>query len=342
MFDKLKRLFVFIIGVYLFYKYYPNHFYSYENQYFSECNCNNSDSVKLYRSKTGNFFVSYTNKSYEIDLQSHVFTCDIYSSLKRGPNQKVISFCLFGNSKRFYYLLLEIAEKVKYFYPDHLIRIYHNSSLDKTFKCELECSKNFVDFCNINKLPISIGKINTYLNVDYLNSRMWRFLPVGDTFVDLFHSRDSDSIILQREKDSVEEWLKTDHIVHIMRDHPAENWLIQAGMWGFKTSHERKLANQLFDQLINKTIAKRFNHDGMSLNKFADQSFLAQYLYPKIHKNATIHDSFTCKIHNDSKPFPTRRAGSCYVGVIGKCNENIEFWHKCPIECRPKDHLNWE
>ncbi|CAF0972538.1 unnamed protein product, partial [Brachionus calyciflorus] len=46
---------------------------------------------------------------------------------------------------------------------------------------------------------------------------MWRFLAVGDTFVDLVHCRDSDSLILQREIDSVEEWLRTDNIIHIMR-----------------------------------------------------------------------------------------------------------------------------
>ena len=45
----------------------------------------------------------------------------------------------------------------------------------------------------------------------------WRWLPIGDSFVDIFSSRDSDSYFLQREVDSVNVWLSSNKPGHIMR-----------------------------------------------------------------------------------------------------------------------------
>lgn len=38
--------------------------------------------------------------------------------------------------------------------------------------------------------------------------------------VDTFMSRDADSRIIPREEAAVREWLTTDRIFHVMRDHP--------------------------------------------------------------------------------------------------------------------------
>ena len=40
---------------------------------------------------------------------------------------------------------------------------------------------------------------------------------VGDHFVDMFISRDTDSTIFDREVVAVKEWLKTNTIFHVMR-----------------------------------------------------------------------------------------------------------------------------
>ena len=52
---------------------------------------------------------------------------------------------------------------------------------------------------------------------------------MADDFVDVFSSRDSDSNIIQREKDSVGEWLKSNNLFHIMRDNPFHNTVILGG-----------------------------------------------------------------------------------------------------------------
>jgi hypothetical protein len=54
-----------------------------------------------------------------------------------------------------------------------------------------------------------------------------------DDMVDTVMSRDSDSRIIPREEDAVREWLTSDKIFHIMRDHPWQCVNILAGIIGF-------------------------------------------------------------------------------------------------------------
>lgn len=110
---------------------------------------------------------------------------------------------------------------VKKFYPDWIIRVYHDSSILDDIKCELECLKDDqqklfdnIDFCDIENLQST--RINSW-NANYTHSMMWRWFPIGDHLVDAFISRDTDSIIIQREIDSVNVWLSSDKYGHIMR-----------------------------------------------------------------------------------------------------------------------------
>lgn len=132
------------------------------------------------------------------DLNSAKFTCNLFAEFKRGKNQKVISYSLFGNNSRYFNLIGSLIKQAKNFYPDWSIRIYSDDHLNESIKCLHECSsENNVDFCNVNKLPIDPNK-NILLNASYIMPTMWRFLPMGDSFVKNMVSRDSDSFIIQR------------------------------------------------------------------------------------------------------------------------------------------------
>ena len=50
-----------------------------------------------------------------------------------------------------------------------------------------------------------------------MHAMKWRFMPVGDSFVEAFMSRDSDSMVTQREVSSVNVWLNSSLAGHIMR-----------------------------------------------------------------------------------------------------------------------------
>jgi hypothetical protein len=108
------------------------------------------------------------------------------------------------------------------------MRIYYDESIDKSIICEIECQKNEkeayydnVDFCDINniELKVNYSKLvgDLTLNGSYIHAAIWRWFPIGDSFVEVFSSRDTDSFLIQREIDSVNVWLKSDKVGHIMR-----------------------------------------------------------------------------------------------------------------------------
>lgn len=61
------------------------------------------------------------------------------------------------------------------------------------------------------------GKLNKTWSAEYIHAMKWRWFPIFDRFVDVFMSRDIDSIIYQREIKAVNAWLESDKPGHIMR-----------------------------------------------------------------------------------------------------------------------------
>ena len=64
-----------------------------------------------------------------------------------------------------------------------------------------------------------------------LLTEVWRFFPTLDTQVEIFMSRDLDSPIKPREVEAVDEWVKSEKALHVMRDHPAHGVPMLGGLW---------------------------------------------------------------------------------------------------------------
>ncbi len=188
----------------------------------SDCACRNESKIKL--SKFSSFYLAYTESNKILlnitknEFDNLIFTCGFYKSLLRGPRQKVISYSLYGKNNLYYDQLKKLSHLIKSKYPDWLMRIYHDDSIDSSIICELDCleDNNNVDFCDVNNLPIKNSMLSAW-SLSYLHAMAWRWLPIGDSFVDIFSSRDLDSLITQREIDSVNVWLESDKTAHIMR-----------------------------------------------------------------------------------------------------------------------------
>lgn len=169
-------------------------------------------------------------------------------SFARGYNQKVVTYALFGNAansstfKRYYSLLENISLSVQNYYPEYSIRIYHNiEEQDEGYKslCNIFCSFSNVDLCSVNTLykhltEKSRGCKKTQMPIEPrfikgLNPKMYRYLVMLDPQVDVFLSRDVDSIIWPREVYAVREWLQSNFTFHLMRDHTAHGSIILAG-----------------------------------------------------------------------------------------------------------------
>ena len=157
------------------------------------------------------------------------FTCGLYNAIKKGGRfEKVVSYSFYGNDPKYSNYLEILVEQVRDKYPGFTARIYYDESqmVNKTLRCYLECKyPNLIEFCDVSRFYNSLEEMllirsgnQLFTNFNYIHKMMWRFLPFGDDFVDVFISRDTDSLIVDREVLSVEQWIsESDKIGHIMR-----------------------------------------------------------------------------------------------------------------------------
>ena len=194
---------------------------------------------------------------------------------------KVVSFSLWGNESRYTIGSLKNADLAKEFYPDFECWFYiHKPSVPQNIIDELAKRDNV-------KIFFKDGDINT------TKPMMWRFEPITNPEVEVMLSRDTDTRILPREKLAVDEWLQSDKLLHSMRDHPHHNFKIQAGMWGIK---QNNLCNWI-------ELMANFSQNNKSYNRFDDQNFLTNYIYPIYSNTLFVHATFN-KIEPFAKNFP--------------------------------------
>ena len=200
---------------------------------------------------------------------------------------KYISFSLWGDKPIYNVGAIRNAELSKEIYPDWKMVVYYDNTVPKS---------------TIEKL-ISLN----VLTIDMTNSNIfgcfWRFLISDNQDCEYSIFRDCDSRISLREKLSVDEWIKSNKTIHIMRDHPAHkipygtNSIgILAGMWGIK-GKIIDMENHIKFFIFNKQ-----NNYGI------DQTFLTQFFNKYKNDNCT-HDEFF-----ENKPFPIKRDGSFFIG----------------------------
>lgn len=186
-------------------------------------NRNNRDQSLRYRRQSCSCTRPLINKSNSnlliIDETSTSF-CSHYSTL-RGFHQRIISISMYGPKENSLFafntsidFLYQLIDDMKTKYPDWILRIYHNRIIQDDIVCSIECTYDYVDFCNATTLG-NLGNLGSYIP-----AKIWRFLPVGDELVDIMASRDLDSPITQRELEAVKEWIASGKAWHAMRDHP--------------------------------------------------------------------------------------------------------------------------
>ena len=116
-------------------------------------------------------------------------------------------------------------------------------------------------------------------------------------------------------------------------------------MWSFANYKNRILADELFKLFINHDHQKN-EYNKYKNKKGYDQFFLSHHVYHRLKPSAMIHDSYLCNFYRDSIPFPSRRKGNCFVSTgysFEICSkENVTNHFVCPVNCRPKDHKDWE
>ena len=100
------------------------------------------------------------------------------------------------------------------------MRVYYDDTVPKPVVSALEARSVQMVHMRTGKLGGGIGGM------------FWRFLVAGDSSVDRFIVRDSDSRLNPRERLAVEEWIASGAKVHSLRDHPNHERPLNGGMWG--------------------------------------------------------------------------------------------------------------
>lgn len=204
----------------------------------SECDCKKHNVVAIKKVQNDELLVYIIKnkklvKSYKLtrkEFEESEYTCNHYSIFKHGRNQKIIGYALYGKGRLFYYNFVNLVKTAKKILPDWNLRVYYDDSIDHDIKCKIECIKDEnsndlidnVDFCNINQLPVK-NSFDEKWSGSYMHAMIWRWLPIGDNFVDVFSSRDLDSHLIQREVDAVNDWFSSNKTAHIMRGIINEN-----------------------------------------------------------------------------------------------------------------------
>jgi hypothetical protein len=203
--------------------------------------------------------------------------------------KKIISFSLWGTNPKYTIGAIKNVDIAKQLMPDWKCRFY----IDNTVPEEI-----------VNKLKEKDAEIYKYETKGDWFSMYWRFLPASDKNVECMLSRDCDSRISEREVLAVKEWIKSDKLFHIMRDHPYHDVPILGGMWGVKSP----LLTNMKDMIKNYNIGNYWQ---------TDQEFLRDIVYPIVKDCSLIHDPFF-----EKKDFPTKRFNKEFVGEPFDENDN--------------------
>lgn len=144
--------------------------------------------------------------------------------------KKIISYSLYGGSKKYWYGMLCNVGQAKIIYPEWICRVYYDSTAPSNAIEELSTNEN-VELVNMDG-------ITEYFKMS------WRFLAIDDDDVEIMICRDADSRLSWREKKCVDIFIESDKLLHSIRDngnHPD----IMGGMWGMKKNNRINIKNEL-------------------------------------------------------------------------------------------------
>lgn len=223
--------------------------------------------------------------------------------------KKVLTFSLWGNEPRYTIGSIKNAILAQKFYPTFECWFYiHKDTVPEDIIKQLDALPNA-------KIIFKTG------NLLKLKPMCWRFEAIDEPDVEVMMPRDTDTRIFLREKLAVDEWLHSDKIMHIMRDHKKyHTHKIFGGMIGVKKIQSIKWKT-IIDS-INQSNETRM-YDIIILNKILekiDNSSILVHSPYNIFPNENVKD-FPIPYSDDNYNFV-----GCYVYEDdSRCEEH----HNC-------------
>lgn len=201
---------------------------------------------------------------------------------------KLVSYSLFGRDRLYLNGAIRNAWLVPKIYPGWTTRFYVSQEIPDSVIDELQA--HGADVVRKERK----GRID---------GMFWRFLPAADTTLEAVIVRDVDSRPTTREYGAVCEWLASERILHVMRDHPCHRVVIMGGMWGCRGGAVPDMEARIGQwNLWNK--------------KGHDQDFLRDNIYPRLCHSLLVHSELYAYRGEDCRPFPRPRQGGEFVGCV--------------------------
>lgn len=214
--------------------------------------------------------------------------------------KKVISFSLWGDNPKYCVGAIKNAQLRIQYYPDWICKFYINKYVPFHYIKELTDIEN-------TEIVICDNDPNWKFATE-------RFCAIDEPNISHVIFRDTDSRLNQRESDSVNQWIKEDTAIHIMKDHPYHgSFPILAGMWGINKSKFSCSMREFLNLYSEQNINNQYHYD---------QIFLSHYIWPNFHQDSTIHDEFFLK-----NKFPTQRRYGEFVGQVFDENDSTPQEH---------------
>lgn len=237
-------------------------------------------------------------------------------------SKKLIVFQLWGSNSLYFVGMVENIKLAEIIYQDWKIRIYYDDIKDEWVKYLADMN---VEMVHVNKK-------------EGASFQLWRMLPLFDDDVEYFICRDADSRLNYREYYAVEEWIKSNKPMHIMRDHPiGHKTLVLAGMCGFNNTEIRKTIVFKDPLLLENAVINA--HD-------SDQEFIRKYIYVFFENNHLAHDKyrhFKTGCERDFPVIPYHIPRMCnFVGeVVDHYNNPIEWKTKSLFDKIDYDKIDY-
>lgn len=218
----------------------------------------------------------------------------------------VFSFSLFGRSPIYNKGMIENARILNHVFPKYRVYIYLADDVPSQTVETLQTYPNV----KIIRVRNSDSKYENTLN---------RFLAIDDPDCSIMFSRDADSRVHLRDQACIIDFIKSDKLLHIIRDHPAHGTRIMAGLFGI-----RKAA-------LNEPMALTINRfcDDLNTQRGIDQKFLKEIIYPSLKTNALIQDDRGF-FEPDSmrRKFRINTKNKLYCGKVHTYNKDGTETHK--------------
>lgn len=177
----------------------------------------------------------------------------------------IFSYSLFGSADKYCKGMLRNVELIEAAFPSWGIWIYIGNDVPDSI---------------INTLEQHPSVKLIYTNEVGMVNKLYRFFSIDDSSIDVCCVRDADSRILDRDVSCIKDFIESDKLFHIIRDHPNHHHPILAGTISIKKGLINNI-HSLFCQYREKNDVTSF---------WSDQDFLKSIFYPHVLASSMIHD----------------------------------------------------